>query len=251
MDETKRLLKAMRLLGKEMGLWKHGYGYKYYFSTMFKDFNLNGKNVLEIGCGDGKLCIGASIHGANHVVGLEPLAEGSGSSKKAYIIFNKMVKSLNLKNIEILPFKIQDYKCTDNYVDIILSVASINHWDENACIDLQDNEEARKTYLLIFKKLHKMMKKGGKLILIECSNRNLFGDIGIKNPFSPRIEWFKHQAPEYWVYLLSSCGFGEQKISWLLPSKLRYLGRLERLLGNRLTSYCMGSAFRVEMTCFK
>ena len=53
---------------------------------------------------------------------------------------------------------------------------------------------------------------------------NVFGDLGIRNPLTPNIEWFKHQQPQYWVELLKQAGFGEPVIHWSSGRILRYAG---------------------------
>jgi hypothetical protein len=88
------------------------------------------------------------------------------------------------------------------------------------------------------------MKPGGVLIIVDVQPRNLFPDLGVKNPFLPHIEWLKHQPPEVWASLLRECGFRGAKISWLSNQNLLRLGmhRIPRFL-----SYCTGSLFRLEM----
>jgi len=92
------------------------------------------------------------------------------------------------------------------------------------------------------------MRKGGKLIILDVSNRNIFPTLGLNNPFEKNIEWFKHRSPEYWAELLSQCGFGAPKISWPSGRLLRYFGIGSR---NKTIAYLLDSAFRLEMICDK
>jgi hypothetical protein len=127
----------------------------------------------------------------------------------------------------------------------VLSLASINHLDEASCINLRKDPEARKSYSAIFTSIAKMMKTGGRLIIVDCSSQNLFGQRGMKNFYAPTIEWFKHQPPETWVELLKECGFSDIKLSWMSFTPLRYLGIYSI---PKLVSYCLGSTFRLEAT---
>jgi len=68
------------------------------------------------------------------------------------------------------------------------------------------------------------MRNGGKIVIMDASNKNLFGDFGIANPFQRTIEWYKHHEPEYWAELLSCAGFTDPIISWNSGKLLRYLG---------------------------
>lgn len=233
-------------LGRSFGYWTHGHSFPRQCRQIFQDIDLEGKNMLEIGCGKGVYSIWASIHGARRVVGLEPLEEGSFDSSAVYSDFEKMVKALRIKNIKMLPLKIQDYKKKKNEkFDLVLSVASINHLDEDSCVNLRKNAAAREIYKGIFRDIAKQMNKGGKLIILDCSNRNFFADVGLTNPMGKSIEWFKHESPEFWAELLSECGFAKARISWPSGRYLRFLNIFNR---SKWMSYFMNSFFRLEMT---
>lgn len=249
-DIRSKKIESIRKLGQRLGFWSHGYGYPMNCRQIFGEARLEGKYVLEIGCGKGLLCIWASIQGASRVVGLEPLRDGSGSfnSSRIYKEFKEMVKTADLKDIDMLPLRVQEYKSPDDYFDIVLMMASVNHVDENSCIKLKESEPSRESYRNVFKGISSIMNKGGKIILTDCSDRNFFADMGVVNPFARSIEWFKHQSPEYWAELLSQCGFGDPKITWPAGRYLRYLGINHR---NKWISYFINSSFRLEMTCLK
>ena len=170
------LLESFRILGKRLGFWSHGYDYRHRCMQIFEDFNFHGKNMLEIGCGKGIFCVWATIHGARHVIGLDPFEEGSHrfEAKKTYSDFEKIKQSLKLRKMEILPCRLQDYECEDNHYDLVLSVNSINHLDEESCEALAKSQKAVESYLKIFGQIRDMMKDGGKLIILDVSNRNFF-----------------------------------------------------------------------------
>lgn len=233
-----------------MQLWRRGGGLIYNCKhQLFPGIDFNGKSMLEIGCSNGRYCVWASVNGASPVIGLEPLGHGSGSSQNAQYYFMNFVKSLKLKNINILPERIQDYECEDNYFDIVLMISSINHLDEESCINLKKSSGAKENYLSIFRKLNRIIKKGGELIVLESSNKNLFADLGFSvNPLNKKIAFKKHHEPEYWANLLSSCGFINAKISWLSKSRYRYLGFPLR---NKVMAYLLATNFRLSMLCEK
>jgi SAM-dependent methyltransferase len=235
----------IRLMGQKMGLWNHGFDFARFSRQLFGDMDFRNKTMLEIGCGKGMLCLWAAIHGARHVVGLEPLAEGAYDSSECHNAFRSMAQQLGLPQARILPQTVQAFDCPDNYFDVVLSVASINHLDEKNCVALGRSTEAEKEYQNIFRNIARMMKPGGKLIVIDAARRNFFGDLGLRNPMSPNIEWFKHQQPQYWSKLLSECGLGEPRICWSAGKLLRYAG-LTRL--PKALSYFGQSVFRLELT---
>lgn len=62
---------------------KSGEGFLRYCDNMlFRNIDVKGKSFLDVGCGHGKYMIWAAINGAKPVIGLEPLSDGSGTSKK-------------------------------------------------------------------------------------------------------------------------------------------------------------------------
>jgi SAM-dependent methyltransferase len=156
-----------------------------------------------------------------------------------------MAQQLDLPQANILPCTVQAFDGADASFDVVLSVASINHLDEKSCIALRESPVAARSYQEIFRRIAKMIKPGGKLIIMDAARRNLYGDFGMRNPMSPNIEWFKHQQPEDWARLLRHCGFGDENILWASGKLLRYAGITTV---PKALSYCGQSLFRLEMT---
>src|SRR5688572_33447053 len=63
---------------------------------LFDSVDLQGKRVLDVGCGNGAWAIWTAIHGASHVLGLEPEADGASSGTLA--TFRKLVNELSLSD---------------------------------------------------------------------------------------------------------------------------------------------------------
>lgn len=247
-QEKTNKLKSFLSLGRTLGYWTRGYDFPRHCRQVFNCEDFSGKNVLEIGCGKGLLSLWASLHGANNVVGLEPLTEGRQDSSKIYSEFAKIVDVLKLKNIEMRPERIQDYNNKNRYFDIVLSHSSVNHLDEDACIHLQDSDVSINIYADIFRSIADKMNDGGRLIILDCSSKNFFTFAGITNPMASQIEWFKHQTPEVWVKLLLEVGFTQPQVTWPSGRYLRYLRIFKRHKG---LSYFMNSYFRIEMKYLK
>ena len=234
----------LRRLGQEMGLWNHGFDFSRFAKQLFRDTDFRGKAMLEIGCGKGMLCLWAALHGAQ-AIGLEPLAEGCYDSSECHKAFTAMAQQLNLPQAKVLPLTVQDFDGPHNYFDVVLSVASINHLDEKSCVALGGSPAAVREYQNIFRNIAAMMKPGGKLIIMDAARNNAFGDLGLRNPLTPNIEWFKHQQPEFWADLLNGSGFGAPRITWASGKLLRY-ARISSL--PKVLSYLGQSVFRLEMT---
>jgi hypothetical protein len=159
--------------------------------------------------------------------------------------FNKLKSLLEVNNVSIQPYTFQKFKCEDNYFDIILLYNSVNHLDETSCSTLQTSQAAVDSYTAIFKKLGAICRKDASIILCDCSNKNFFAFLGIKNPFDPNITYNLHQAPEVWAKLLLKVGFVQPQVSWSSYNSLRTAGKL--LLGNRLMSFFLSSHFCLHM----
>jgi SAM-dependent methyltransferase len=216
---------------------------RFYLNRLFEDIDLDGKSVLEVGAGDGTLSFYAACAGAARVVSLEP--EAQGSRAKSSEVFARTAALLQLDQVQLVPQRLQEYEPDHGSFDIVLLHRSINHLDEDACKRLHRDQDAQNVYRSLFGKLAASATPGAKLIAVDCSRRNLFGDLGLTNPFAPVIEWEKHQPPQLWARLLDEAGFRNPKIRWLSFNTLGSLGRL--VLGNRLASYCLTSTFCLTM----
>jgi SAM-dependent methyltransferase len=244
-NQTDSPAERIRQMGQKMGLWNHGFDFARLAAQLFRDTDLHNKTLLEIGCGKGMLCLWAALHGARETVGLEPLAEGCYDSSECHKAFQSMAEQLNLPQARILPVTVQAYDSPKNHFDIVLSLASINHLDEKSCVALGKSAAAVREYQNIFRNIASTMKLGGKLIIMDAARHNFFGDLGMRNPMSPNIEWFKHQQPAFWAQLLCESGFGHADIRWASGRLLRY-ARVSTL--PKALSYFGQSIFRLELT---
>jgi len=216
---------------------------RFYLDYLFRDISFAGKSMLDVGGGSGLYSFYGAIMEVKEVICLEPELEGStkGVSDK----FKQLSASLSLSNVSLQPVRFQDFDAGDQTFDIILLHNSINHLDEEACIKLQYDDDARNRYKFILQKLSKLAAPGAKLIIADCSRYNFFPSLGIRNPFAPTIEWHKHQSPEFWSNMLLNYGFVNPKVRWTSFSNLRKVGTL--LFGNRFASYFLTSHFVLVM----
>jgi hypothetical protein len=178
------------------------------------------------------------------VVSLEPEAAGSGAHMRQ--VFERVRDAIGADQVELRPESLQDFDADGERFDVLVSKASINHLDEDACIRLAADPTARESYREIFGGLTEMAARGADLVIVDCARRNLFGDLGVTNPFAPMIEWEKHQSPSLWASLLAEAGFGDPRIRWLTFNRLGRPG--QTLLGNRLAAYLTTSLFWLRVT---
>jgi SAM-dependent methyltransferase len=220
---------------------------KFYLNNLFENVDFTDKEVLDVGGGRGLLSFYAAVEGARRAICLEPEVDGSRNGMiNAYNeIRSEFPESLP---VNLIPLTLQDYlkQTGPDSFDVIIMHNSINHLDEEACIHLLDNEDCYNRYVAVFKSVHRIMKKNGTLIITDAARNNFFKDIGIKNIFTPTIEWHKHQQPKTWANLLKEAGFKNASVHWLTPNRLGNTGKL--LMDNYFISYLTRSFFKMTMT---
>ncbi len=212
---------------------------KFKLKNIFKNINFKDKTVLDIGGGVGVYSFYAAEKGAQEVILLEPELEGSSRG------FNENFKHLKnkLKDTKVTLERktFQDFEASGKKFNIILLYNSINHLNEEACMELRTSEKARTVYAKLFNKLYNISQDKAKLIICDCSNYNFFQLLHIRNPFTPNIEWEKHQPPEFWAQLLQEHGYINPKINWSAFPPFRSIGKL--FFANKIGMYFTASHF--------
>ena len=213
-------------------------------NKLFAGLDLEGRTLLDVGCGTGHIGLWAAAQGARRVVGLEPEVEGSSAGMQDS--FRRTARDVGLEDsVELVTSRLQDYDPGSERFDVVLLAASINHLDEDACVHLHEDEQARQTYRKHLRHLAAVAAPGAVLIVTDCDRRNLFQRLGVRNPLSPTIEWEKHQSPGLWARLLAGVGFEAPNVTWMTLNTLRSPG--QAVLGNRACAYLTTSAFRLTM----
>jgi len=226
----------------EYNLYSSPRNLQFYLHYLFQDVNLTGKKVLEIGAGAGLCSCYAASSGAEKVISLEP--EAAGSTAGVTDRFNKLSNALGLSQVAMYPLTFQDFDPGNEKFDVILLDDCVNHLDEAACVDLLRDAGAIEAYRNIFHKMYDIAADRAKIIITDCSRHNFFALLKRRNPFSPTIEWHKHQAPVTWMRLLADAGFVNPMVKW---ASFNRLGSVGRLLGNKPAAFFLQSRFRIEM----
>jgi hypothetical protein len=227
------------------GLYTNRRNLEIHLYQLFNRIDFTDKSVLDIGGGSGLYSFYAATMGASKVVCLEP--EGDGSTDNIIKKFHLMNSLLDYnETVSLETVLLQEFSPTNTKFDVILLLNTINHLDEPACIDLLNDKNAQNVYKDLFAKIYELANEDAILMVSDCSPRNFFCSIGVKNPFVPNIEWHKHQTPEAWIKMLANVGFIEPKIWWSSFNRIGKLGH--RLMGNRLMAYYLMSHFCFVMT---
>lgn len=214
----------------------------FHLDSIFNGIDFTDKKFLDIGGGIGLHSFYAASKGAKEVLCLEPEAEGcqNRTSQK----FRSLNRKLGYKNVRLENSTLQDYTFQDKF-DIISLHDSINHLDEESCINLLADKCYYNTYKVIFSKLYDIANENARIIICDCSRYNFFAGLKINNPYLPTIEWEKHQSPKTWSGLLIEVGFKSPVIKWLSFNSLGKAGNF--FLGNKIASYFMHSHFCLTM----
>jgi SAM-dependent methyltransferase len=216
----------------------------HHLQYLFEGVTLPGARVLDIGAGDGLYSLWPAACGARQVVALEP--EAAGSSARMRERFERAAVRLGTGNVELRPDTLQEYDPPADPFDVVMLLASINHLDEAACMEVHRDPAARETYRELLARLAELTAPGGRLIVTDASRHNLFARLPVTNPVARWIEWEKHQPPGLWSELLEETGFERPRVSWHSFNTLRKPGRV--LLGNRFAAWFFQSGFRLTMT---
>lgn len=213
---------------------------KFKLEQFFGGVDLRDKNVLDIGGGIGLLSFYAVLKGAKNSLCLEPL--GDGSTSNVHQLFYDIKQKLNLNNVMISSKMFQELE-DDTQYDLVVLHNSINHLNEYACINLKKDGIAYSEYLEYFNKFNRLLKKGGEIIISDCSCYNFWEMIKLKNPIDPNIEWFKHQSPSMWSRIAKEADFTVTDISWNSFNRLGRVGKF--LFGRSVVSFFLTSHFTI------
>jgi len=192
--------------------------------------------VLDVGCGKGTTTFYAALCGAKEVVGLDP--EASGSTSGSTQTFSKIQEELALDQCVHKPIDFLTYS-PETPFDLVLLYNSINHIRE-VTSDIQRDEDARKSQNRVVAKIAEVLKVNGWVILCDVSRRNFFGDLRLRCPLAPTINWKTHQTLGTWRRLLTQNGFGDFCHNWYVPYIVPWAGIL---LDNPISNYLTFSHF--------
>jgi len=103
----------------------------YRFEKTLAQVPIRNKRILEIGAGDGIFSCLMSLAGAKAITSLEPQLSGHSGGTMGEMLNN--IEKLGLCNVSTIGTTIQDYQAEDGSFDLIVSIASINHLDQDAC----------------------------------------------------------------------------------------------------------------------
>jgi SAM-dependent methyltransferase len=210
---------------------------------LFGAVDCRGKDVVDVGGGNGALSVWAALNGARAVTCLEP--EHAGATDGVFARARTLTDAARFPNLRVLPLTLQQYAVsTPQSADVIVCNATINHIDETACSNLGWSNDARAKYLMIAQAFVQILRPGGVLLLADCSRQNIWPALKLRSPFAKTIEWTKHQTPGVWRKLFVDSGLTYVRTTWrsqaLLGEKWSWLCR------NYIAAHLGASLFVIE-----
>ncbi|GJL50481.1 MAG: hypothetical protein NPIRA01_17080 [Nitrospirales bacterium] len=207
---------------------------------LFDGIAFSDSTVLEVGCGTGAWVIWAAINGAKQAIGIEP--ESDGSTSQTLETLRQTVNALGLnETVLAYDYFLHQLPMEEGKYDTVILYNVINHLNEQAVVDLHENQESFSQFLNIATDLHRRMKPGGTIIIADCGRTNFWDCIGLSSPFAKNIEWAKHQDPVVWSRVFVSAGFRLLDIRW------SPLQPFTNITANRFVQYLTCSHFVLRL----
>jgi SAM-dependent methyltransferase len=212
----------------------------YLEKDLFREIDFTNKSVLDIGGGKGLCSFFAAWKGANRVVNVEPVE--SGSEADVVERFMRAGSHLQLPQCQIVSKRIQEIPAGLGVFDIVIVHDAINHLDEAAYSQAHLSCDRFQDYVALVRSIRDLHAIGGVLVIADCARRNFWGDLGLRSPFAPTINWKIHQNPSGLRKIVHQAGYLDIRWEWTPLKRAGLLGRIIAKFGFA-SSYFLQSHF--------
>ena len=214
-------------------------GYYQSVNFDFQSFSLQGRDILDFGCGTGLFSLYAILIGeAKSVLSIDEF-EGRGSSEKNFDRLQIILRKFKLTNrIHLVKANGMTYDFKDRQFDIIYFAYVCHH------LFPKSDRDDRNAISSFFKKMKRLLKPRGSIIIREVMRRN------ITEHFPPRIKifpvrWETKRNDMEWKGLLYKAGFTSVSTRFYVPYYLYYFP-FKLILNNKVASYFLTSRYVLE-----
>jgi SAM-dependent methyltransferase len=175
--------------------------------------SLEGKKVLEIGCGRGAFSLYMALSGkAKKVIALDE-AEGHGSDEKGFHQLKEIVQKNSISNVETIKSGIKKVKIQENTLDLIVANFSIHH----------------------------VLRPSGYIFKDKKAKEDLLNIFNCFRWKMSHIDWEIHPTLKEWLWVLKTAGFEELSYTFLTPYFLSAWPSM--VVRNRLANFFFSSTF--------
>ena len=214
-------------------------GFLFHAQEELKDISLNGKEVLEIGCGRGAFSLYMALSGkAKMILALDESA-GFGADEAYLRGLEEIVKSQSIVNVETMKASITTVTFPAETFDVIVANFSLHHVVRSSWC-LPDNSEAQRELLDLLTALKTCLRKNGILVLREMSRINFWRFMPYRWKMS-HIDWEIHPTLREWLAVLKQAGFRDVSYSFLTPCFLSTWPPF--IVRNRFANFFFSSTF--------
>ena len=201
--------------------------------------SLEGKEVLEIGCGRGAFSLYMALSGkAKKVLALDESA-GFGADETYLRRLEEIVRNHSIGNVETMQTSINKTAFPEESFDVIVANFSLHHVIRSSW-SLTDNHKAQEELLELCTSLKSCLRKNGRLVLREMSRINFWRFMPYRWKMS-HIDWEIHPTLKEWLLVLNRAGFKNVSCEFFTPYFLSAWPSF--LIRNRFANFFFSSTF--------
>lgn len=209
--------------------------YKYIASYYLEKISLNGKRILDIGCGNGLLLsTNALIANPELAVGIDSY-KGEGSPLTDYDFILNLHVTLNLPNLKILVGDALRYPLKEKTFDVIFASHFLHHVYISTKRLRYEEEGNLAEILNLLTNIYNSLSDDGVLVVVEVPRFTglRFGKV---LELCKDTDFHTKQEPDDWIHILKRSGFKNFRIVFHTPYPFR---RFKRLLSSRILRYLL------------
>lgn len=211
--------------------------FHYHLQYQTRRLTLNGKRVLEVGCGRGAVSLYLALFsGAREVVALDEAA-GVGAPVGVTDTLKDALQEFRVRNSTVVNADIMRNDFPDESFDVVIANYALHHVVDSGFI--AKDPATRQAYHALWTELARVVVPGGTLSVAEISRICFWRWSPVKLKLK-NIDWELHPTRGEWLSSMSNAGIVVRGCDFLVPYGVR---KFESLFANSLAGFFSGSNF--------
>ena len=195
--------------------------YLYHAEEQFREIDIKGKTVLDIGCGNGLLSLWlALVKDAGNIVAIDEY-EGIGEDRKNFNAFKKVIEE-NSISIDLTKLDFLKNNFGSASFDMVVANYTLHHIVRTEKY-IHNDTETRNQWIHLFSEIKRILKKDGVLILKEVTRFSLWRFLPLRFRY---MDWEIHPTMKEFKYVMQEEGFKNITVRNVVNYKLRYFSNL-------------------------